>query len=99
MQDDRFEWRDDKAASNARKHGIKFEMAREAFKDTFAISRVDRRHGDFEERFALLGMVQSRLLFVCYTLRDDRVHIISARKAEPYERRQYQNENREDWEV
>jgi hypothetical protein len=99
MKDDQFEWRDDKAASNARKHGISFAMAREAFKDPFAISRVDRRHDDSEERFALLGMVENRLLFVSYTLRDDRIRIISARKAEPHERRQYHNENREDREV
>lgn len=99
MQDDQFEWRDDKAASNVRKHGISFEMAHEAFKDAFAISRVDRGHEDFEERFALLGMVEHQLLFVSYTLRDNRIHIISARKAEPHERRQYHNENREDREV
>jgi len=99
MQDDHFEWRDDKAASNVRKHAISFEMAREAFKDAFAIFRVDRRHADFEERFALLGMVEHQLLSVAYTLRDDRFHIISARKAEPHERRQYHNENRENREV
>ena len=30
MRDDRFEWDDAKAASNARKHGVTFETAREA---------------------------------------------------------------------
>jgi len=34
-------------------------------------------------------------LFVYYTLRGERIRIISARKAEPHERRRYDNENRE----
>jgi uncharacterized protein len=95
MQDDEFAWDDIKAASNEVDHGISFEMARVAFRDAFAISRVDRGHDDPEERFALLGMVDNRLLFVSYTLRDERIRIISARKAAPHERRRYHNENRE----
>jgi uncharacterized DUF497 family protein len=70
-------------------------MAREAFQDAFAIEWIDRRHQDPEDRYALLGMVESRLLFVAYTLRGDRIRIISARKGEPQERRRYHNANRE----
>ena len=40
-----------------------------------------------------LGMVEGRLLFVVYTLRGERIRIISAREAEPRERRRYHNEN------
>ena len=93
MQDDEFEWDDAKAASNERDHGISFEVARGAFKDAFSIERVDRRHDDNEERFALLGMVEGRLLSVAYTLRGERIRVISARLAEPHERRRYHNEN------
>jgi len=93
MQDEEFEWDDDKAALNWRNHGIRFEMAREAFRDVFAVAWVDDRHGDQEERFNVLGVVESRLLHVTYTLRNDRTRIISARKAEPHERRRYHNEN------
>lgn len=95
MHDDEFEWDDVKAATNARDHGISFEMARAAFRDPFSIERIDRRHNDPEERFALLGMVDDRLLFVSYTLRRERIRIISARKADPHERRRYHNENRQ----
>jgi uncharacterized protein len=42
----------------------------------------------------MIGMVENRLLFVGYTMRDERIRIISARKAEPYERRKYHDENR-----
>jgi hypothetical protein len=38
-------------------------------------------------------MVQARLLAVSFTLRGERVRIISARFAEPRERRRYHEEN------
>jgi uncharacterized protein len=46
-----------------------------------------------EERFAILGIVDGRLLFVAYTLRNGTIRIISARGAEPYEKRKYHEEN------
>jgi uncharacterized DUF497 family protein len=94
MQDGEFEWDDAKAASNWLDHGITFETACAAFDDALSVDREDTRHGDTEERFALLGIVENQLLFVSYTLRGDRIRIISARKAEPYERRRYHNANR-----
>ena len=94
MQDDDFEWDDSKAARNWLDHGGSFAMAREAFRDAFAVEWIDDRQGVSEQRFVMLGMVKSRLLFVSYTLREDRIRIISARKAEPHERRQYHDENR-----
>ncbi len=94
MEEDDFEWDDAKAASNRLKHDTTFEAAREAFKDVFAIEWMDHRQGD-EERLALLGMVENRLVFVSFTLRGERIRIISARKPESHERRRYHNENRE----
>ena len=47
-----------------------------------------------EERFAMLAMVENRLLFVSYTVRGLRIRIISARKATRQERIRY-DENRE----
>ena len=76
-------------------HHVTFEMAREAFKDAFAVEWIDTGDHDNEERLAMLGMVENRLLFVSYTLRGNRIRIISARKAEAHERRRYHNENRE----
>ena len=60
---------------------------------TYSIEWTDDRHGDAEERFVTVGMVEGRLLFVVYTLRAERIRIISAREAEPRERRRYHNEN------
>ena len=94
MQDGEFSWDDAKAVRNWRDHGVTFEMARDAFKDPFAIEWVDAAQDPREDRYAMIAMVENRLLFVAYTLRDQRAHIISARKAEPYERRKYHEENR-----
>jgi uncharacterized DUF497 family protein len=94
-RDDDFEWDDIKAADNEREHRISFEMARAAFSDAFSIVRVDRGHDDPADRYAMLGMVEDRLLFVSDTLRAERIGIISARQAEPREPRRYHNENRQ----
>jgi uncharacterized protein len=93
MQDDDFEWRDEKAASNWLEHGVRFETARDVFKDVFAIEWADDGHDDPEQRFITVGMVGNRLLFVSYTLRGERIRIISAREAEPRERRRYHEQN------
>jgi hypothetical protein len=90
---DDFEWDDDKAARNLASHGVSFEAARMAFDDAFAVVREDRRQDYGEDRFILLGMVQERVLVVSYTIRNDRLRIISARIAEPQERRRYHEEN------
>jgi uncharacterized DUF497 family protein len=37
MNDGRFQWDDEKGASNYAKHGVRFEAARDVFKDPFAI--------------------------------------------------------------
>lgn len=95
MQDDAFEWDDGKAAANWRRHRISFEMARAAFDDDFATEQADRDHDDAEECVTLLGIVEHHLLFLSYTLRGNRIRIMSARKAEPHERRQYHNKDRE----
>lgn len=94
MNDDVFEWDTSKAASNYAKHGVRFEAARGVFKDPFAIEQLDDRANYGEDRFILLGMESGgRLLVVVYTMRGDRIRIISARGAEPYEQREYHEQD------
>jgi len=93
MTNDDFEWDAGKAAANLAKHGVSFAQACRAFDDPFAIDFADDR-GDYgESRLILFGMVENRLLVVAHTLRGDKVRIISAREAEPHERRKYHEEN------
>ena len=92
MSEPTFEWNKRKASDNRRKHGVTFEEARSAFLDENARVIPDPEHSDDEDRFVLLGLsVQLRLLVVVHCHReDDRViRIISARKADLSERKQY----------
>lgn len=86
MQDEVFEWDDAKAASNWRDHAVTSEMAKGVFKDPFGVEWADNSQGIQEPRYSLLGMVEHRVLFAAYTMRDEAIRIISARRAEPYER-------------
>jgi uncharacterized protein len=95
MRDDEFEWDDRKAGANLARHGVSFEAARLAFADLLGVEIDDRRENYGEDRGVPLGIVRDRLLAVPYTLRDDRIRIISARPAEPFERRLYHEKNRE----
>lgn len=85
----KIEWDPDKATSNLIKHGIDFADAVIVLSDDFAITIPDE-HKD-EERFVTLGVdALSRLLVVVYCWRDDRMRIISARKATRPEHKQYE---------
>lgn len=94
MRDEQFEWDNAKAADNLTKHRVSFEMAREIFKDAFAIDELDADNSEDENRYTRIGMVEGHLLFIAYTLRAELIRIISARRAEPYERKRYHEENR-----
>jgi len=88
----RFEWDKRKDRANVRKHSVSFEEARTAFYDENAILFVDPDHSEDEDRFILLGMsFKLRILVVCHCFRESEtvVRIISARKANKAEEREY----------
>lgn len=75
---------------NNQKHQIDLADVEGVFYDDHAITIEDRDHT--EERFVTLGMDGfGRLLVVAYHYRsEDEIRVISARFAEPHERRAYQ---------
>jgi hypothetical protein len=89
VRDDEFEWDDRKAAQNRAAHAVSFDMARAVFRDPFALDWLDDRRDYGEERYVTIGMAEGRLLYVAYTMRGGRIRVISARAAEPEERRAY----------
>ena len=84
-----FEWDDAKAALNLARHRIDFLDAIEVFVDPFRLELEDNRAEYGELRLKTVGMVNGIVTVVVFTLRGKRTRIISARKAEPYERRAY----------
>ena len=89
----RFEWDAAKATRNEADHGVTFDVATLVFADPFALEWRDDREDYGEDRYVVLGMVDGRVLYVAYTMRGDAIRIISARGAEPNERRRYHEEN------
>ena len=88
----RFEWDSQKAAANAKKHGVSFEEAKSVFVDERAKLIDDPDHSEDEERFVLLGLSSAlRLLLVCHCYRREGnvIRIISARKATAKESKSY----------
>lgn len=89
-----FEWDQDKATSNVRKHGVGFEEAITVFGDSRSLTIFDEAHSDLEDRYIDIGRSASgRVLVVVYTERRDSVRIISCRKATWTERRQYERQD------
>ena len=81
----RFEWDENKARANVRKHDVRFEEALRVFADPDRSERLDDREDFGEERWVTIGRpnrTRSRMLFVVYVDRElDVRRIISARKA------------------
>lgn len=85
-----FEWDPNKATQNVFKHQVTFEEAATAFDDALYITLLDEEHTVVGDRYLSIGMSSSgRLLLVAHTDRDERIRIISARKATKNEQRFY----------
>ena len=85
-----FEWDQNKAAQNLRKHNVTFEEAATVFRDDLSITIPDPDHSMEEERFITCLSSQNRLLMIAHAERGDCIRIISARELTSRERRQYE---------
>src|ERR1035441_2085321 len=84
-----FEWDPAKANANLRDHKVPFLKACEVFKDAKRLESPDPSNDYDKERWNVLGLVDQAVLFVVYTLRGERIRMISARKATRNEQRIY----------
>jgi len=84
-----FEWDEAKAESNLVKHNVSFEAAHRVFDDVFADERCDFDSAPDEIRYVITGRVNEVVLRVVYTEREERIRIISARKATANEEEEY----------
>ena len=89
MSEYQFTWRDEKFASNLRKHKVSFLRAVLIFENEI-FERIDNREDYGEVRYIALGRVHMDLYRVVYTRPDDTtIHIISAQKANKHEQKDY----------
>lgn len=88
-----FEWDEEKAKINLKKHKVGFEEAKSVFGDPFTITIDDPEHSKEEQRFIDIGKsVNGKLLVIAYTERGNKIRIISCRKATTAERRKYEEQ-------
>jgi len=91
-----FDWNPDKAKKNKRKHKISFDRATTIFRDPNAVSIVDEEHSKDEDRWITMGIDHNGIILVAshiFIIVDQstcEIRIISARKAEKPEIKQYQ---------
>ena len=86
-----FEWDAKKAQANGATHGVDFAEALTVFRDPLARIFEDEEHSQIEPREIIIGhSVKQRLVLVCFTVRQSTIRIISARRATPLERKDYE---------
>ena len=89
-----FEWDDEKAKANLKKHGVSFDEAAAVFTDPFSLTIPDPGHSVGEHRYIDIGSSdKDRVLVVVYTERGSNIRMVSCRKATPSERKLYEEGN------
>ena len=93
-----YEWDNEKAILNLRKHSVDFLDAIAALEDRNRLEQIDARVEYGEERLQIVGMARGFILFVVATMRsEDHCRIISARKADRDEQDWYYAGDAEAW--
>ena len=91
-----FEWDEVKSDDCFAERGFDFAYAIRAFLDPVRAIRQDTRRNYGEERYQLMGKIEERVFVLVYTPRQDAIRIVSARKANQREVKQYENRTRDD---
>jgi len=92
ISDLEFEWHPLKAGANLRKHKVSFEEAKTVFGDKKHLEVPDYDHSVEELRYLGIGRSErGRILTLVFAERGTKLRLISARIAEPWERREYEN--------
>ena len=95
-----FDWDIHNADKIWKKHEVPTGEAEEAFFDGGLKVLPDVRHSRGEGRYYALGKSRlGRMLFVCFTLRKDKIRVISARDMSHKERRHYHEKVQKDTNV
>ena len=85
-----FEWDDAKSDACLAQRGFDFAYIVRAFLDHDRVVGQDRRWNYGEDRYRLLGTIEGRVYIVIFTMRRAIIRIVSARKANAREVREYE---------
>jgi hypothetical protein len=84
-----FEWDQNKSKKCFTERGFDFAYAAHAFLDPNRIAQKDSRYDYGETRYQLISKIEGRVFVVIYTMRNNVIRIISARKANKREVKYY----------
>lgn len=73
-----FEWDEDKAQENQKKHNVSFSLAQRAFLDPHRIIVEDEEHSAEENRYYCVGRVEEGIMTVRFTYRGNTIRIYGA---------------------
>ena len=82
----KLEWDENKRRSNLEKHGFDFLDARIVLQDNHLLKQTSYSS---EERWLAVGLLEEIEVTIIYTKRQDKIRIISMRRARHEERRAY----------
>ena|SRR3989344_3333694 len=86
-----FDWNEGNLNKNWLKHKVSNKEAEESFMDPLAFLTEDVKHSGSEDRYQLLAQTPGgRLLTIYFTLRRNKIRIISARPMNKKEKSQYE---------
>lgn len=92
-----FDWDDGNRGKSWRRHGVRDSEAEEVFSEAPLLIAPDVGHSQSEDRFLALGRTRTRRrLLVAFTIREDRLRIVSARDMSRGERRSHDQACREE---
>ena len=89
-----FEWDESKSKVCFEQRGFDFAYVLQLFLDPERLIRKDRRWDYGEDRFELTGVIDGRVFVLIYTVRGASIRIISVRKANIREVKDYENSTR-----
>lgn len=85
-----FEW-DKGNLEHIKKHGVSYRECEQTFFNKPVIVNEDKTHSQTEERFRIYGQTnRKRLLFLIFTLRNNKIRVVSARDQNKKERKEFQ---------
>lgn len=87
-----FDWDEGNREKNWNKHKVDYKESEEIFFNKPLLIDKDVEHSSKEKRFEALGQTnKGRRLFISFTIRDNKIRIISARDQDIKERKKYEN--------
>jgi len=85
-----FEYYENKSSTNKLKHNIDFQEAQKLWNDPYSFEMPSKQNED-EERFLVLGQINSKNYTAIITYRNTNIRIISVRRSREKEMKLYES--------